>query len=73
LIEKIRKSHDAIVMDTHLDSPYGLEVAKKTRPKKDGPKDSISYNDSKRKYSKECLETAGMKDKDFLIMSFRLS
>jgi DNA-binding response OmpR family regulator len=38
LIEKIRKSHDAIVMDTHLDSPCGLEVAKKTRSKKDGPK-----------------------------------
>ena len=35
-------------MDIHLDSPCGLEAAKKTRPKKAGPKDSISYHDSKR-------------------------
>ncbi|KAA2281543.1 hypothetical protein E5N71_03055 [Candidatus Nitrosocosmicus sp. SS] len=62
-----------MVEDTHVDSPSGLEVTKKTRLEKPDQKIVLVTAMQMENLSKECSKTAGIKDNDTLKMPFRLS
>jgi DNA-binding response OmpR family regulator len=71
--KKNDKSFDAILLDTHLSNPSGLDVAKKIRSEKPDQKLVIITTTPKEHLPKDCLKTAGIKDKDILTMPFRMS
>ena len=70
---KKNRPYDAIILDTHLSSPSGLDVAKRIRREKPDQKLVIVTTSPKEYLPSECLETAGIKDKDILTMPFRIS
>ncbi|KAA2282472.1 MAG: response regulator [Candidatus Nitrosocosmicus sp.] len=65
--------YDAIVLDTHLSSPSGLEVAKKIRSEKPNQKLVLVTTTPKENLPKGCLETARIREGDILTMPFKLS
>ena len=58
------------MLDTHLFCPSGLDVAKKIHSESPHQKLIIVTTTPKENLPKECLETAGIKDKDILMMPF---
>ena len=68
-----KRPYDAIVLDTHLYFPSGLDVAKKIHLEKPDQKLVLVTTTPKEYLSKECLETAGITDRDILTMPFKLS
>lgn len=70
---KKRKPYDAIIIDTHLSNPSGLDVAKRIRREKPDQR-LVLVTTSPREYlPSECLQTARIKDGDILTMPFRMS
>lgn len=67
------RPYDAIVLDTHLFGPSGLDVAKRIRSEKPDQKLVLVTTTPKEYLPAECLETAGIKDSDILTMPFKLS
>ena len=67
------KPYDAILLDTHLLDPSGLDVAKKIRSEKPDQKLVIVTTTPKEYLPSECLEIAGINEKDILTMPFRMS
>jgi DNA-binding response OmpR family regulator len=70
---KKNRPYDAIILDTHLSNPSGLDVAKRIRREKPDQKLVIVTTSPKEYLPSECLETARIKDKDILTMPFRIS
>ena len=74
LIAKRRKDNiDAIVLDTHIVYPRGLEAAKRICFEDPDQKLVIFTTTPYHYLPKDCLKTAGIKDKDDLAMPFRMS
>ena len=74
LKSKENKNHyDAVVLDTHLYSPSGLEVAKKIHSQKPDQKIVLVTTTPKENLKQECLKTAEIKDDNILTMPFKLS
>ncbi len=67
------RPYNAIVLDTHLNNPSGLDVAKRIHSEKPDQKMLIVTTTPKEYLPVECLKTAGISDKDILTMPFRLS
>lgn len=70
---KKNRPYDAIILDTHLSNPSGIDVAKRIRREKPDQKLVIVTTSPKEYLPSECLKTAGMKDRDILTMPFRMS
>ena len=70
---KKNRPYDAIILNTHLSNPSGLDVAKRIRREKPDQKLVIVTTSPKEYLPSECLETARIKDKDILTMPFRIS
>ena len=67
------KPYDAIVLDTHIYDPSGLEVAKRIHSQMPDQKLILVTTTPKEYLSKDCLKIAGIKDTDILPMPFKLS
>ena len=67
------RPYDAIVLDTHLSNPSGLDVAKRIRSNKPDQKLVIVTTTPKEYLSKDCLKMAAIEDKDILTIPFKLS
>lgn len=70
---KNNRHYDAIVLDTHLSNPSGLDVAKRIRTEKPDQKIVLVTTSPKEYLPSECLETAGIKDSDILTIPFKMS
>lgn len=70
---KKNRPYDAIILDTHLSNPSGLDVAKRIRKEKSDQKIVMVTTTPKEYLPAECLKIAGIKDKDILTMPFRIS
>ena len=71
--KKKDRPYDAIIVDTHLSNPSGLDVAKRIRNEKPDQKIVLVTTSPKEYLPLECLKTARIKDKDILTMPFRIS
>lgn len=71
--EENERPYDVIVLDTHLENPSGLDIAKRIRSQKPDQKVVLVTTTPKENLQQECLKTAGIKDKDILMMPFRMS
>ena len=68
-----KRQYNAIVLDTQLQNPSGLDVAKKIRSEKPDQK-VVMITTTPRKYLPEkYLKNAGLEDKDILSIPFNLS
>ena len=56
-----KRPYDAIVLDTHLYNPSGLDVAKKIRSEKPRPKSGIGNNNTKKKFTGRMLKNSGIR------------
>ena len=65
--------YDAIVLDTHINNPSGLDVAKRIHSQVPDQKLVLVTTTPKECLSKEYLKAAGIKDTDILPMPFKLS
>jgi CheY-like chemotaxis protein len=65
--------YNAIVLDTHLDNPSGLDVAKRIHSEKPEQTLVLVTTTPKEYLPAESLKAAGIKDKDILTMPFKLS
>jgi two-component system, OmpR family, response regulator len=63
----------AIVLDTHIVNPRGLEVAKRIHIEEPDQKLVIVTTTPSEYLPKDCLKTAGIKDNEILTMPFRMS
>jgi two-component system, OmpR family, response regulator len=68
-----RIPYEAILLDTHLYNPSGLDVAKKIRSEKPDQKLVLVTTTPKKHLSEECLRTTALKDIDVLTMPFKLA
>ena len=68
-----KNPYDAVVLDTHLYDPSGLEVAKRIHSQKPDQKIVLVTTTPKENLKQEGLKTAEIKDKDILIMPFKMS
>ena len=71
--EKKERLYDAIMVDTHLHNTSGLDIAKRIHLEKPDQKLVLVTTTPKEYLPKECLNTAGIEDKDILTMPFKLS
>ncbi len=71
--EENERPYDAIVLDTHLLNPSGLDIAKRIRSQKPNQKLVLVTTTPKENLQQECLKTAGILDKDILTIPFRMS
>lgn len=71
--QKNERPYDAIVVDTHLSHPSGLDVAKRIRSEKPDHKLVLVTTTPKENLQPECLKTAGIMDRNILTMPFRMS
>jgi two-component system OmpR family response regulator len=71
--EENERPYDVIVLDTHLINPSGLDIAKRIRSQKPNQKLVLVTTSPKEYLPSECLEVAGIKDKDILTMPFRMT
>ena len=71
--EENERPYDAIVLDTHLLNPSGLDIAKRIRSQKPDQKLVLITTSPKENLQQECLKTAGILDKDILTIPFRMS
>ena len=71
--EKNERPYDVIVLDTHLLNPSGLDIAKRIRSQKPNQKLVLITTSPKEYLPSECLEIAGINDRDILTMSFRMT
>jgi len=69
----MKKPYDAIIVDTHLHNPSGLDVVKRIRSEKPDQKMILVTTTPKENLPVDCLKTAGIKDDDILTMPFKLS
>ena len=65
--------YKAILLDTHLYNPSGLDVAKRIRSENPDQKIVLVTTTPKQYLSEECLRTAAIKEKDILTMPFKLA
>ncbi|HKU84266.1 MAG TPA: response regulator [Candidatus Nitrosocosmicus sp.] len=70
---KKERPYNAIVLDTHLDNPSGLDVAKRIHSEKPDQKLVLVTTTPREHLPAESLKTAGIKDKDILTIPFKLS
>ena len=70
---KKNRPYDAILLDTHLSNPSGLDVAKIIRSNKPDQKLVIVTTTPKEYLSKDCLKMTALEDKDILTIPFKLS
>jgi len=68
-----KRPYNAIVIDTHLYNPSGLDVAKKIRSEKLDQKVVLVTTTPRKNLPEECLKKAGLEDKDILSIPFNLS
>jgi two-component system OmpR family response regulator len=71
--EETQRPYDVIVLDTHLQNPSGLDIAKRIRSQKPDQKLILITTTPKENLQQQCLKTAGIKDRDILTMPFRMS
>jgi two-component system, OmpR family, response regulator len=71
--KKNGRTYNAIVLDTHLDDPSGLDVAKRIHSENPDQKMVIVTTTPKEYLPVDCLKTAGIKDNEILTMPFNLS
>ena len=71
--EENERPYDVIVLDTHLLNPSGLDIAKRIRSQKPNQKLVLVTTSPKEYMPSECLEIAGIKDRDILTMPFRMT
>jgi CheY-like chemotaxis protein len=67
------KPYNAIILDTHLDNPSGLDVANRIYLEKPDQKLVLITTTPKEYLPAEDIKTAGIKEKDILTMPFKLS
>ncbi|HYF99358.1 MAG TPA: response regulator [Candidatus Saccharimonadales bacterium] len=65
--------YGTIMLDTHMSNFTGLDVAKRIRSEKPDQKLVLITTTPNEYLPKECLNTAGIADKDILTMPFKLS
>jgi len=70
---KKERPYNAIVLDTHLDNPSGLDIAKRIHSEKPEQTLVLVTTTPKEYLPAESLKAAGIKDKDILTMPFKLS
>jgi two-component system, OmpR family, response regulator len=68
-----KRPYNAIVLDTHLQNPSGLDVAKKIRSEKPDQKVVIITTMPRKYLPEEYLKNARLEDKDILSIPFNLS
>jgi CheY-like chemotaxis protein len=68
-----RNPYEAILLDTHLYNPSGLDVAKKIRSEKPDQKLVLVTTTPMEYLSEECLRAIALKDRDVLTMPFKLA
>jgi two-component system, OmpR family, response regulator len=71
--KKKDRPYDAIIVDTHLSNPSGLDVVKRIRNEKPDQKIVLVTTTPTEYLPAECLVTAGIKDRDILTMPFRMT
>ncbi len=71
--EANQRPYDVIVLDTHLQNPSGLDIAKRIRSQKPDQKVVLVTTTPKENLQQECLKTAGIKDRDILTIPFSMS
>ena len=71
--KKKDRPYDAIILDTHLRNPSGLDVVKGIRNEKPDQKIVLVTTTPKEYLPAEYLVTAGIKDRDILTMPFRMT
>jgi len=71
--KKNGRPYSAIVLDTHLANPSGLDVAKRIHSENLDQKMVIVTTTPVQYLPQDCLKTAGIEAKDILIMLFRMS
>lgn len=71
--KKKERPYAAIVLDTHIVNPGGLEIAKRIHFEEPDQKLVIVTTTPREYLPKDCLKTAGINDKDVLTMPFRMS
>ena len=67
------KPYNAIILDTHLDNPSGLDVANRIYLGEPDQKLVLITTTPKEYLPAEDIKTAGIKEKDILTMPFKLS
>lgn len=67
------RPYDAIILDTHLLNPSGIDVAKRIHLYKPGQKIVLVTTTQKEQLPVDCLENAGINYKDILTIPFKLS
>lgn len=68
-----QRPYDAILLDTHLLNPSGLEVAKRIRGEKPDQKLVLVTTTPKERLPAEYIRTTAAKDIDVLTMPFKLT
>lgn len=71
--KKNDRPYDTIILDTHLSNPKGLDIAKRIRSEEPNQKLILVTTTPRVYLPQRCLKIAGIKDKDILIMPFRMS
>ncbi len=71
--EANQRPYDVIVLDTHLQNPSGLDIAKRIRSQKPDQRVVLITTTPKENLQQECLKTAGIKDRDILTIPFSMS
>lgn len=67
------RPYDAILLDTHLSNPSGLDVAKRIHLENPDQKMVIVTTTPVQYLLQDCIKTAGIEAKDILTMLFRMS
>lgn len=71
--EENERPYDAMVLDTHLLNPSGLDIAKRIPSQRPNQKLVVVTTSPKEYLPSECLEIAGLKDGDILTMPFKMT
>lgn len=67
------RDYDAVVLDTHLNDVACFEVAKKIRDKDQNQRIILITTSLKKQLPKDTLKATSIKEKDILVMPFKLS
>ena len=71
--KKNGKNYDAVILNTHLKGKRGLDVAREIYKEDNSQKIILVTTNTKKQFPKKELQSAGIDDKDILVMPFELS
>ena len=71
--KKNGKNYNAVILNTHLKGKKGLDVAREIYKEDNSQKIILVTTNTKKQFPKKELQSAGIDDKDILVMPFELS